>query len=172
MRILIADDNLVFRAVLQAMLTQWGHEVVVASNGEQAWRLLQQEEGPQLAILDWLMPGLDGIEVCRRVRARNYLSYTYILILTAKTGSEDLLTAMEAGANDYVTKPFKSAELRARLRVGCRVLELQERLDFTQPPVASAFDTAHLYSSIRPARNPRRSPTLVTEIHRTPKGCS
>ncbi|MFY9726187.1 MAG: response regulator [Bryobacteraceae bacterium] len=135
MRILVAEDNLVFREVLQSMLTQWGYDVIVASNGEEAWRLLQDEEGPRLAILDWLMPGLDGIEVCRRVRASNQPRYTYMLILTAKTESEDLVTAMEAGADDYVTKPFKSAELRARLRVGRRILELQERLQFNRQPL-------------------------------------
>ncbi|MGD0666273.1 MAG: response regulator [Bryobacteraceae bacterium] len=135
MRILVAEDNLVFREVLQSMLSQWGYDVIVASDGEEAWRLLQDEEGPRLAILDWLMPGLDGIEVCRRVRAGNQLRYTYMLILTAKTESEDLVTAMEAGADDYVTKPFKSAELRARLRVGCRILELQERIQFNRQPV-------------------------------------
>jgi two-component system, cell cycle response regulator len=138
MRILVAEDNLVFQRVLHAMLTQWGYDVVVASGGEEALRLLQDEEGPRLAILDWLMPGMDGIEVCRRVRARNSLDYTYILILTAKTESEDLLTAMEAGADDYVTKPFKSPELKARLRVGCRILELQNRLQFTRRPVVIA----------------------------------
>jgi DNA-binding response OmpR family regulator len=138
MRILVADDNLVFQAVLQSMLTQWGYDVVVASNGEEAWRRLQHAEGPRLAILDWVMPGLDGLEVCRRVRASNRLPYAYVLILTAKTGSEDLVTAMDAGADDYVTKPFKSAELRARLRVGCRILELQERLRLCSPPLVLA----------------------------------
>jgi len=141
MRILVAEDNLVFRMVLQSMLTQWGYDVVVASDGEEAWSRLQHEEVSWLAILDWVMPGLDGIEVCRRVRASNRLHYTYILILTAKTGSEDLVTAMEAGADDYVTKPFKSAELRARLRVGCRVLELQERLQLGCQPLVLAPDT-------------------------------
>jgi DNA-binding response OmpR family regulator len=148
MRILVAEDNLVFQWGLRSMLTQWGYDVVVASDGEEAWRLLQDEEGPRLAILDWLMPGLDGIEVCRRVRASNQISYTYILILTAKTESEDLVTAMEAGADDYVTKPFKSGELRARLRAGCRILELQERLQFARQPlvVPPAFDAANVYS--------------------------
>jgi DNA-binding response OmpR family regulator len=139
-RILVAEDNPVFQTVLQSMLTQWGYDVVVASDGEEAWCQLQREEGPQLAILDWVMPCLDGIEVCRRVRASKRLPYTYILILTAKTGSEDLVTAMEAGADDYVTKPFKSAELRARLRVGCRILELLERLQLCCPPVTLGPD--------------------------------
>jgi DNA-binding response OmpR family regulator len=173
MRILVAEDNLAFRAVLQAMLTQWGHEVIVASNGEEAWRLLQDEDGPRLAILDWVMPGLDGIEVCRRVRIHNHFSYTYILILTAKTESEDLRTAMEVGADDYVTKPLKSGELRARLYVGCRILELQERLQFTkQLVVTPEFDATQVYRPVQPTRNPRRGVALITEIHRTPKAYS
>lgn len=138
MRILVAEDNLVFQTVLQSMLTQWGYDVVVASDGEEAWSRLQHEEVSWLAILDWVMPGLDGIEVCRRVRASTRLRYTYVLILTAKTGSEDLVAAMEAGADDYVAKPFKSAELRARLRAGCRILELLERLELGCPPLALA----------------------------------
>ena len=147
MRILVAEDNLVFQWGLRSMLTQWGYDVVVVSDGEEAWRQLQDEEGPRLAILDWLMPGLDGIEVCRRVRATNRTSYTYILILTGKTESEDLVIAMDAGADDYVTKPFRSAELRARLRAGRRILELQERLLLTRQPlvVAPTFETANVY---------------------------
>jgi len=136
MRILVAEDNLVFQWGLRSMLTQWGYDVDVVGDGEEAWRHLQDEAGPRLAILDWMMPGLDGIEVCRRVRAANQASYTYILILTAKVDSQDdLVFAMEAGADDYVTKPFRSAELKARLRAGCRILELQERLQFTRQPL-------------------------------------
>ena len=147
MRILVAEDNLVIQRVLQCMLTQWGYDVVVANDGAEAWRLLQDEDGPRLAILDWLMPALDGIEVCRRVRASNKINYTYVLIVTAKTTSEDLVAAMEAGADDYVTKPFKSAELKARLRAGCRILELQERLPLAHQTlvVARASDAANVY---------------------------
>jgi CheY-like chemotaxis protein len=149
MRVLVAEDNLVFQWGLRAMLTQWGYDVVVVSDGIEAWGQLQNEEGPHLAILDWLMPGLDGVDVCRRVRASNQSNYTYILILTGKTDSEDLVTAMEAGADDYVTKPFKSAELRARLRAGCRILELQERLRLFRPSlvVPAPVETAELYST-------------------------
>ena len=148
MRILVAEDNLVFQWGLRTMLAQWDYDVVVVSDGEEAWRQLRDEEGPRLAILDWMMPGLDGIEVCRRVRATKRTTYTYILILTGKTDSQDIVTAMDAGADDYVTKPFRSAELRARLRAGRRILELQERLRLTLPPLDTApeFQPANVYS--------------------------
>lgn len=132
MKILVADDNPVFQNVLQAMLTNWGYEVVVANDGEEAWQHLQAEDGPRLAILDWHMPGMDGVEVCRRVRAEDPLNYVYLLILTAETQSGDLAAVLEGGADDYVAKPFKSAELRARLRAGCRILELRQQLMFAR----------------------------------------
>lgn len=127
MQILIADDNPVFQSVLSAMLTSWGYQIVSACDGEQAWRLLQEEGAPRLAILDWMMPGMDGIDVCRMARAEFGRS-VYILILTAKTHNEDLVLAMQAGADDYVTKPLKSQELRIRLSAACRILDLEERL--------------------------------------------
>ena len=142
MKILVADDNPVLHNVLKAMLTNWGYEVVVASNGIEAWRQLQAEDGPRLAILDWRMPGMDGVEICRRVRSEGHLNYVYLLLLTPNTSSEDLAWAMEAGADDYVAKPFKSAELRARVRAGCRILKLREQLMFACQTllVSSAID--------------------------------
>ena len=128
MKVLIADDNPVFQNVLESMLTSWGYDVIVAGNGDEAWLQLQAEESPRLAILDWMMPGMDGIEVCRRVRSENRPGYVYILILTAKTQSEDLIMAMDAGSDDFVSKPFKSQELRARLRAACRILDLEQQL--------------------------------------------
>ena len=139
MRILVADDNPVFQSVLQAMLTNWGYEVVVASDGEQAWSTLQSDECPRLAVLDWRMPGLTGIEVCRLLRARHRSPYTYVLILTAKTSGEDLAAALEAGADDFVTKPFKSAEFRARLRAGRRILDLEDKLLLAQQIPSAPF---------------------------------
>jgi DNA-binding response OmpR family regulator len=128
MKILVADDNPVFQNVLKGMLTSWGYEVTTASDGLEAWDLLQAGNGARLAILDWMMPGMEGVEVCRRVRASSFSRDAYLLILTAKARNEDLTGAMNAGADDYITKPFKSVELRIRLRTGCRILHLQEEL--------------------------------------------
>jgi DNA-binding response OmpR family regulator len=132
MRILIADDNPVFLAVLEAMLTNWGYDVVTASDGQEALSVLQGEASPRLAILDYMMPAMDGIEVCRRMRGHHDRDYVYILILTATARTQDLTFAIESGADDYVTKPFKSQELRARLRSGCRILELQGTLSLAR----------------------------------------
>jgi CheY-like chemotaxis protein len=125
MNILVVDDSPIFRDVLQRMLTGWGYEVSVACDGAQAWDRLQAENAPRLVVLDWMMPGMDGIELCRRIRGCDR-SGPYIIMLTAKTEPSDLLVAIESGADDYVSKPLKSAELRTRLRTGCRILELQQ----------------------------------------------
>jgi two-component system cell cycle response regulator len=127
-QVLIAEDSPVFQSMLRNMLTKWGYQVIVASNGEEAWALLQSESCPRMAILDWMMPGLSGVEVCRRVRAAAKEPYTYLLLLTAKTESRDLVEGMEAGADDYVAKPFNAHELRVRLRAGHRILDLQAEL--------------------------------------------
>ena len=127
MKILIADDNPVFRHVLEKMLTNWGYDVKVAHDGSEAWQLLQREDRPPVAILDWMMPGISGIDVCSRVRASSFSHLTYVLILTARPESADLETAMAAGADDYVTKPFKSPELRTRVRNACELLDLRAR---------------------------------------------
>ena len=142
MRILIADDNPVFQSVLRVMLSNWGYSVVEACDGKEAWRLLRAEGAPRLAVLDWMMPGMDGIEVCRLARTEFGRS-VYILILTAKTQSEDLVAAMQAGADDYVTKPLKSQELRIRLAAACRILNLEERLALALGQAASAARVGH-----------------------------
>ncbi len=131
MKILIAEDNMVSRRVLQATLQKWGHEVIIAQDGVEALAAFQVKDGqspPPLAILDWMMPGLDGIEVCRKVRQLPNAAPTYIILLTAKGGKEDIVTGLDAGANDYLTKPFERTELRARIEVGARVVNLQKKL--------------------------------------------
>jgi diguanylate cyclase (GGDEF)-like protein len=127
-KILIADDDDVSRRVLQATLAKWGYDVVIACNGMEAWHMLLENNAPRLAILDWMMPGMDGIEVCREIRKLDDEPYVYILLLTAKARKKDIIAGLKAGADDYVTKPFDPQELRARLRAGRRVLDLQAEL--------------------------------------------
>ena len=127
-KVLAAEDNPVFQSMLANMLTKWGYQPVVARDGNEAWEALQEPDGPQLAILDWMMPGLKGVDICRYVRAAAREPYVYILLLTARTDSHDLVEGMEAGADDYLTKPFQAHELRVRLRAGRRILELQQQL--------------------------------------------
>jgi two-component system cell cycle response regulator len=127
-KILIADDSIVSRHLLDATLRKWGYEVVLASDGSEAWEILQGKNAPPLAILDWMMPEMTGVEVCRRVRLQAREPYTYILLLTSKNLKEDLIEGMEAGADDYITKPFDQHELQVRLRAGTRVVDLQAQL--------------------------------------------
>jgi two-component system, cell cycle response regulator len=130
MRILIADDSVVSRHLLDATLRRWGYDVVIACDGNEAWRILEADDAPKIAILDWMMPGLTGPGVCRKVRAnaKDKDLYTYILLLSSKSQREDLIEGMEAGADDYLTKPFDQHELQVRLRPGVRILELQHEL--------------------------------------------
>ena len=128
MRVVIADDDDVTRLALNGMLRRRGHEVVEAADGEEAWRALQAEDHPRLAILDWVMPALDGVEVCRRVRAVPDLRGVYLILLTCHEGRDHVVEGLRAGANDYVTKPFDPGELEARINVAVQVLKLQEEL--------------------------------------------
>ncbi|MEO0248372.1 MAG: response regulator [candidate division WOR-3 bacterium] len=128
MKILIADDDAISRRVLEATLRKRGYEVIVSCDGTEAWKVLQSEEAPPLAILDWMMPGLDGIEVCRKVREVFSPTPTYIILLTARGQKEDIVAGLEAGADDYITKPFDRGELLARVQVGERVVQLQRNL--------------------------------------------
>src|SRR6267378_2718552 len=128
MRILIAEDDPVSRRVLATTLTKWGHEVVTTENGLEAWAALQKDDAPWLAILDWMMPGIEGPEVCRRVRRNIKTAPTYIILLTALQDKEQMVEGLESGADDYLTKPFDRSELRVRLQAGARIIELQGRL--------------------------------------------
>ncbi len=127
-QILVADDSRVFRDLLHDLLLEWGYEVIAVPDGQQAWDLLRQENGPRLALLDWMMPGMEGAEICREVRAAIRDRYVYIILLSVRAGLEDVVKGMESGADDYMVKPFQTDELRARLRAGERVLALQQQL--------------------------------------------
>ena len=128
MKILIADDSIVSRHLLEATLRKWGYEVLVACDGAEALQVLERPDAPALIILDWMMPGMTGLEVCQRIRQRGSEPYTYILLLTSKSQKEDLIEGMDAGADDYITKPFDQSELQVRLRAGTRLVDLQAQL--------------------------------------------
>src|SRR5205807_9692825 len=121
-RLLIAEDDPISRRVLEATLIKWGYEVVVTGDGREAWEALQQENAPRLAILDWMMPHMDGLQLCEQARSNPATQSLYIILLTAKGEKADIAAGLEAGASDYVTKPFDAQELRARVRVGLRIL--------------------------------------------------
>jgi two-component system, cell cycle response regulator len=127
-RILIAEDDPVSRRLLELFLVKWGFEVAVATTGTEALTMLERMDAPRLAILDWMMPGMEGVQVCQKLRESSDRPYVYVLLLTARTQKEDLLQGLESGADDYLTKPFDSQELRARLHVGQRILDLQDQL--------------------------------------------
>jgi two-component system, cell cycle response regulator len=128
MKVLIADDALVSARLLESYLSGWGYQVITAGNGNEAWDVLQGEDSPGLVILDWMMPGLNGVEICRAVRKQAREPYTYILLLTSREKEQDIVEGLEAGADDFLTKPFRPLELKARLGTGRRILNLQEAL--------------------------------------------
>ncbi|MCX7605147.1 MAG: diguanylate cyclase [Bryobacteraceae bacterium] len=131
-RVLVADDSLVMRRLLEASLTGWGYEPVPAADGRQAWEVLTGDDPPPIAILDWMMPGLSGLEVCRKLRERGSPPYVYVILLTARGMREDIVEGMNAGADDYVVKPFDKHELEVRLRAGRRIIDLQTELMLAQ----------------------------------------
>jgi DNA-binding response OmpR family regulator len=127
-RVLLAEDSGVIRILLKQMLQKWGYEIVFAEDGEQAWRVLERADSPRIALLDWMMPGPDGLEVCQRVRKAGREPRVYIILLTGKDQKEDVVRGLAAGADDYLRKPFDNAELEARMRTGRRIVELEDEL--------------------------------------------
>lgn len=126
MRILIADDDTTSRTMLQAVLRKWGYEVTTAVDGAEAWEKLQATDAPRLAVLDWMMPEVDGLRLCRKLRAQQRIDPLYLLLLTSRADRQDIVLGLEAGADDYVSKPYDPEELHARIKVGLRVLDLQD----------------------------------------------
>lgn len=129
MKVVLAEDEPGSRRVLERSLRAWGYTPDVYDDGAEVWEAIQALRAPGLVILDWMMPRLNGVDVCRRIRGMSPPSIAYIIMLTAKNGAEDLLEGFQAGADDYVQKPFSLEELRARIRVGERILSLQQRLN-------------------------------------------
>jgi two-component system cell cycle response regulator len=140
-RVLLAEDDLITRKLVQAHLVRWGHEVVVCSDGAEAWNILHGDDPPKLVIVDWMMPGMDGVSLCREIRKDGQRPYTYIILLTAKNKKEDVVEGLESGADDYVIKPFDTHELRVRVRAGSRIVRLQE--DLMVALAASEFQATH-----------------------------
>ena len=133
MKILLAEDSPVYRRLISESLKEWGFDLVVAEDGAEAWRLLKRPDAPRLILLNWMLPGIDGIELCQRIRKNETCEgYAYTVIFTGQARKEALAEAMEAGADDYLVKPFEPSELRARLLAGKRILDLQRELVFSR----------------------------------------
>ena len=128
MRILIADDDVISRKILESILRSLGHEVVVKCDGKEAWEALNKLDAPSFAILDWNMPEMEGVEICRKLRSKNSAQPVYIILLTVRKQGEDIVFGLDAGADDFISKPYDKNELRARIDVGCRIINLQESL--------------------------------------------
>ena len=132
MKLLIADDSLTSRTILAAITQKWGYESIVVEDGELAWQVLQEPDAPSLLLIDWEMPNLDGLGLCQRIRQQTSNNPPFLILLTSRSTTDDLVTGLDAGANDYIVKPFINAELKARLQAGQRMLELQHQLKKTQ----------------------------------------
>jgi two-component system, cell cycle response regulator len=128
MRVLIADDDPFARRVMQHALQQWGYEVIAVEDGTAAWNVLREPNAPPLAILDWVMPGLDGVDLCRLIRANGDASFTYVVLLTGRSTKQDVVNGIASGADDFIAKPFDPHELQVRLRTGRRIVEMQRAL--------------------------------------------
>jgi two-component system cell cycle response regulator len=128
MKILVVDDDPITLHMVVYRLRQWGHEVISCTDGEVAWKVLAEGTVPNVAILDWMMPGMNGLELCQKIRTKMDCPYVYIVLLTGKTNQEDLIAGLDSGADDYLTKPFHLGELEARLRAGKRIVDLQNEL--------------------------------------------
>src|SRR5687768_6722440 len=150
MEILIADDDSVARMLLDSVLENWGHQVVAVNDGQQAWDILSQPDSPRLAILDWMMPRIDGPELCRRIRVQSDTLGLYVILLTSRRDPADIIAGLKAGADDYIVKPFEPDELRARLGVGLRVVALQSALNSRIVELQLALAQVHTLQGLIP----------------------
>lgn len=150
MRVLVAEDDATSRAVLQAVLSKWGYEAAGAGDGDKAWALMQEKDAPQLALLDWMMPGIDGVTLCRRLREQERKTPLYLILLTARSGREDIVQGIEAGADDYIAKPYDIPELRARVGVGRRMVEVQGQLVDRVRELRAALDHVKTLQGLLP----------------------
>ena len=164
LRVLVAEDENLSRRLLVNALESWGYSVAVACNGEEAWEQLSAPDAPPLVLLDWMMPGIDGLEICRRLRADAARPYCYVIMLTAQDSTADLVQALDAGADDFIAKPFRPEELRVRLRAGQRIVTLQQELhhrgsydQLTGPPQPP--DLHRVVPACHHARRPVRNPS-------------
>ena len=150
MRALIADDDRGTVVILKTALERMGLEVLVAHDGSEAWAILQNDPSIALTVLDWMMPGADGPEICRRIRVDESHAHMYVILLTSRDASADLVAGLDAGADDYLIKPFEADELRARVQVGLRVHRLQERLAERVADLESALSKVKQLSGLLP----------------------
>lgn len=167
MKLLIADDDAMTRRTLEHMSKEWGFEPVVVCDGNEAWEVLSGEDPPPLAVLDWMMPGLDGIEVCRKLRAFDRGAYVHVIMLTGRHETKDLVQAINAGADDFIAKPFDKQELRVRLRAGQRIVKLEESLRYQamHDPLTGVFNRAVLFEMLeRELARAARAETATTVL--------
>jgi sigma-B regulation protein RsbU (phosphoserine phosphatase) len=150
MHALIADDDRIAREILARNLRQWGFDVVAAPDGAEAWTYLEAASAPTLAVVDWMMPGLDGPSLCRRVRSERPTANVYLMLLTSLESRSDIVTGLNAGADDYIVKPFDPEELRARVNVGVRILTLQERLSMRVAELQQALTNVKTLHGLLP----------------------
>ncbi len=147
MKILIAEDEFTTRMMVQVCLENWGYRVDSVTNGDEAWAKLQKTDAPHIAILDWEMPGIDGVEVCRRVKEMEVENPPYIILLTSRDSKLDIVRGFDAGADDYMTKPFNDDELRARTRVAERLVRTQSSLSESVAELRAALNQLEMLES-------------------------
>ncbi len=150
MDILIAEDETASRLILESIITKWSFAVTTVNDGLHAWEILQQRDVPQIALLDWEMPGIDGLELCSRIKGLNRKNPIYIILLTGRSSKEDIVIGLRAGANDYITKPFNESELMARIKVAERLVKTQVKLNNKVEELERALNHVHTLQGVIP----------------------